>query len=171
MKPTILIAACFLTAALAQGGGKEVVVAVGWQGAVKGELVKVEDTALVVAVEKDEEELIVVPIRDVRWVVIKGQNYVTGSAALGMVSGGVIGAILGASMADEPSGGIVIFSPAAAGGLEGAGIGALIGLAVGFAVGSSISSKEMSVSPDDSTFRQVLNKAARYPAESDQMNR
>src|SRR5512143_3839428 len=110
MKPAILIAACFLTVSLAQGGGREVLVAVGWQGAVKGELVKVEDTALVVAVEKDDQELSVVPIKDVRWVVIKEQNYVATSAALGLLGGGVVGAILGASMADEPSGGIVIFS-------------------------------------------------------------
>jgi hypothetical protein len=169
MKTIVLIAAWFFMVSLAQGGGRKVVVAVGWQGAVKGELVKVEDTTIVVALEKDEEELRVIPIRDIRWVVIKGQNYVTGSAVLGVVSGSVIGAIIGVGMTEQPSDG---WDPSAGTrGLEGAVIGGILGLAIGYGIGSSISSVEISVSPEDSTFRQVLSKAARYPLESDQMNR
>ena len=170
MKRTILIAACFLTAALAQGGGKEVIVAVGRQGAVEGELVKLGDTAIVVAIEKNEEELIVVPIRDVQWVLVKQCRYVGKGATIGAVSGFVIGAILGNSMADKSSGMLKGF-PDITASLEGAGLGAALGLTIGFCIGFTTSSEEICVAREDCVFREVLNEAARYPAEPDQMNR
>jgi hypothetical protein len=171
MKPTILIAVCCLTISLAQGGGREVVVAVGRQGAVEGELVTVEDTAIVVAIQKDHEELRVVPIRDIQWVLIKERSYAMKGASIGLVSGTVIGAVLGSSMADKSSKGfgIGISKAQATGILEGAGLGAFLGLTIGFCVGFTASSEETSVSSEDCAFRDVLSKAARYPTESDRV--
>jgi hypothetical protein len=159
MKPTVVIATCLLVASLAKGGGKEVLVAVGRTGAVKGELVEVRDSTLVVAVHNDDEELRVVPIRDIQWVSIKGENFVPTSAVLGMLLGGVIGATVGASTVDKSSDGFG-FKTAAEGALGGV-VGAGVGLAIGYGIGSGASSKKITVTPEDGTFRQVLNSAAR----------
>ena len=154
MRTTVLTAVCLLIVSLAQAGGKQVLVAIGRQGAVKGELVEVGDTTLVLAVEKDGEELKTVSIRDVWWVTIKARNYVAISAMIGVVGGGIIGGIIGRST--EPPDAFLRF-----GALKGAGIGAVVGLAIGYGIGSAASSDEIRVTPDDRTFRQVLRAVAR----------
>jgi hypothetical protein len=170
MKTPVLIAACLLLVSLAKGGGKEVLVAVGRSGAVKGELVEVRDTTLVVAVEKENEGLIVVPIRDVQWVVIKGKNHVGKAAIIGLTSGILLGAVAGANREPQARGSIFAGGSLLDGtepAMAGAGLGALIGLALGAGVGSLGSSKDVHVTPEDSTFREVLNNAARQPFGSD----
>jgi hypothetical protein len=159
MKTTVVIPACLLVVSLAKGGGREVLVAVGRTGAVKGELVEVRDSTLVVAVHNDDEELRVVPIRDIKWVSIKGENFVPTSAVLGVLVGGVVGAAVGVSTVDQSNDGFGF--RAVESGATGGVVRAGIGLAIGYGIGSGASSKKIIVTPEDGAFLQVLNSAAR----------
>lgn len=159
---------------LAQGGGREVMVAVGLLGSIQGELVVVGDTTLVVAVENNDESregnksevLRVVPLRNIKWVLVKGQDNTGTYTGLGILSGGILGGVLGASMADRDRPYIGI-SPGAAGAMEGAGIGAVIGLGIGFGIGHALSSEELRLEPGEHNFTEELRRAARYPLRGD----
>ncbi len=159
MSTNTLMVFSFLAASLAQGAGREVFVAVGREGGVRGELVTLTDSTLVVAPASDPEEQRIIPIRDVQWVKIRGERYVTEAAVVGAVVCGFVGGVVGASTIKEPIGSMNFEKGSAA--VEGALIGTAAGLAIGYGIGSALSSKDVTVAPEDSNFRQVLQSATR----------
>jgi len=175
MRKSLLFAACVLVASLAHGGGREVLVAVGLMGSIQGELVVVGDTSLVVAVEIDDESRIGndseilrnISLTTIKWVLVKEQDNVEKYAGLGILSGGILGGVVGASTAERPPGGSWGISPGAAGALGGGAIGAMIGLGLGLGIGYALSSDELRLEPGEKNFREELRQFARYPLAQD----
>ena len=175
MKAHLLLVACMVVVSFARGGGRDVLVAVGSLGCIQGELVEVGDTTLVIAVENYDEtdeglksgSLRVVPLRNIQWVVVRGQDHVVTAAGLGFLGGGIIGGLVGGVLADKPPGGSWGIPNQAAGALEGAGIGAVIGLGIGYGIGSAVSPEEMRLESGDPAFKEKLRTAARYPLAKD----
>jgi len=167
-KSILLFATMLLFLCEAKSDGKEIKVLLRSGEAVKGELIAVRSNAILIAKEsglddtelaEDATSITLVPKDRIARVSIEGKSYVLVGALIGLPTGILAGAAIGAATsnrqpgsADEAVG--AVFAP-----VGGALIGCLVGPLLGMIVGGAASERDMDIEPGEV---EQLGKFARY---------